>query len=287
MKKLLTLLAFVLVVFTANAQSTQKGDVNGDGDVSINDVAMIVNYILGITDSNFIIANADINGDGEIDINDVMGTVKNILEGDPEPQAYLTCPDNNHPHAIDLGLPSGTKWACCNVGASTPESYGGYYAWGEITTKTEYTGFTYLWGRGGTLFDTIAMDIAGTDYDVAHVQWGGSWVMPSKEQFEELLNNCTTQWTTRYGVEGRTYTGPSGATIFLPAAGCLNDPREDIQMRGIPLYWSSTVEKNDNLELDGETTYTCAYYLGNNQVCGGGDDGFRRYYGLTVRPVSK
>ena len=74
MKKIFTIFAFMLVAFTGNAQSTQKGDVNGDGDISVNDVAMIVNYILGITDSNFIIANADINGDGEIDINDVMGT---------------------------------------------------------------------------------------------------------------------------------------------------------------------------------------------------------------------
>ena len=305
MKKLLTILALMLVAFTANAQIAKwmkpskvssailKGDTNGDGEITVADVMLTVNYALGKQGESFNAANADANGDGEITIADVMGTVSTILEGNggnggDTSQVYLTCPDDNHPHMIDLGLPSGTLWACCNVGATKPEGYGGYYAWGEITTKTEYTNETYLYGFSVPLFDTIAMDIAGTDYDVAHVRWGGSWVMPSKEQFEELLNNCTTQWTTQYGVEGRTFTGPSGATIFLPAAGCLNDPRHDIQMPGIPLYWSSTVEKRiDPPDMGGETTYTCAYYLGNNQVSGGEADGFRRYYGLTVRPVSR
>ena len=60
----------------------------------------------------------------------------------------LSCPDNNHPHMIDLGLPSGTKWACCNVGAHSPEEYGGYYAWGEISEKPVYNEVTYLYATG-------------------------------------------------------------------------------------------------------------------------------------------
>ena len=384
MKKLFTILALMLVAFTANAQIAKwmkpskvssailKGDTNGDGEITVADVMLTVNYALGKQGESFNAANADVNGDGEITIADVMGTVSTILGGDQDVpilqlstnRVYLTtqesifnlfnynhshmfveiifgsgsytitnsdpnvaiatlsdnfimieainegtsfievtdtqngrtgtitvivdCPDNHHPHMIDLGLPSGTKWACCNVGAGTPTGYGGYYAWGEITTKTEYTWSTYLYFNGGEAeFETIAMDIAGTEYDVAHVKWGDSWVMPSSDQIKELLNNCTSQLTTRKGVEGRTFIGPSGAILFLPAAGCHNDPTTDIQMHKVCLYWSSTVEKNDNLELDGTPTYRCAYYLGNDNVWGGEADGFRRYYGLTVRPVSR
>lgn len=94
MKKLLFILALMLVAFTVNAQSNLNGDMNHDGEKNITDVILLVDEIL--------------NGAGS--------------------KSYLTCPDNHHPHLIDLGLPSGTKWACCNVGATAPEDYGGYYA---------------------------------------------------------------------------------------------------------------------------------------------------------------
>ncbi len=81
------------------------------------------------------------------------------------------CPDSNHPHAIDLGLPSGTLWSCCNVGAKTPEEAGGYYAWGETETKTIYNEGTYNYKANYVSFGS---DIAGTEYDVAHVKWGGT-----------------------------------------------------------------------------------------------------------------
>ena len=250
MKKLLTLLAFAFVAFTVDAQSTQKGDVNGDGEVSVNDVAMIVNYILGNENSNFIIANADINGDGEIDINDVMGTVSFIL-GDNTPQAYLTCPDDNHPHMIDLGLPSGTKWACCNVGADKPEDYGGYYAWGETEEKLYYDRTTYQYyyidtneeGSYGDLGDgyywhfyTLG-DISGTQYDVAHVKWGGAWQMPSKAQFQELMDECTDS-DNNYG---RIFTSKhNNAKILMPFTSFFDESGlvNDVSDQG--LYWTST-----------------------------------------------
>ena len=116
-----------------------------------------------------------------------------------------SCPDENHPHVIDLGLPSGTLWACCNVGADKPDGYGGYYAWGEVEEKDEYTEVTYLYCIGeypngygyysrNRNFQNIGSDIAGTQYDVAHVKWGGSWVMPNIEQCRELLDNCSYTW---------------------------------------------------------------------------------------------
>ena len=162
------------------------------------------------------------------------------------------CPDNHHPHAIDLGLPSGTKWACCNVGASTPEEYGGYYAWGETSEKSVYNDVTYLYYTGldtdgdGWIDENfnvinIGSDIAGTSYDVAHVRWGGPWIMPSVERQEELeglINYCTKEWTTLNGVNGILVTGPSGGQIFLPAAGFRgNDDLYSAGSRGG--YWSS------------------------------------------------
>ena len=130
-----------------------------------------------------------------------------------------TCPDGNHPHMIDLGLPSGTKWACCNVGASSPEQYGGYYAWGETKEKFCYDWYTYKYGRDWDDCDHIGDDIAGTQYDVAHVKWGGSWRMPSIDQFKELIDKCSRIWTSQNGVNGMLVTGPNGGTVFLPAAG--------------------------------------------------------------------
>lgn len=122
------------------------------------------------------------------------------------------CPDNNHPHAIDLGLPSGTKWACCNVGASSPEQYGGYYAYGETSEKSVYNEDTYS-------YVNIGSDIAGTSYDVAHVRMGGSWRMPSAVQQHELIGNCTRTFTQQNGVYGILLTGNNGGQLFLPAAG--------------------------------------------------------------------
>ena len=134
--------------------------------------------------------------------------------------SYTSCPDSHHPHLIDLGLPSGTKWACCNVGAEKPEDYGGYFAWGETTEKSSYNWSTYVHcdGSSSTCHD-IGKDIAGTQYDAATANWGSPWVMPSLDQMNELKNNCTSEWTTENGVNGRRFTGPNGASIFLPAAG--------------------------------------------------------------------
>ena len=148
----------------------------------------------------------------------------------PLEYAVHTCPDNNHPHAIDLGLPSGTKWCCMNVGASSPEQYGGYYAWGETSEKSVYNQVTYSYFNGqDTNGDgyidknfsvvNIGSDIAGTSYDVAHVRMGGSWRMPSFAQQQELMNNCTQTFTQQNGVYGILVTGKNGGQLFLPAAG--------------------------------------------------------------------
>lgn len=192
--------------------------------------------------------------------------------------AYTSCPDDNHPHLIDLGLPSGTKWACCNVGASKPEEYGGYYAWGETTEKDYYKWSTYIHcdGSFSTCHD-IGKDIAGTQYDAATVNWGSPWVMPSNEQMEELNNNCTSEWTTENGVNGRRFTGPNGASIFLPAAGYGH--YEYLHKAGSwGNYWSSSLYESD-------TDYAWRLNFYSGLVWAGVR--INRYYGQSVRPVRK
>lgn len=164
---------------------------------------------------------------------------------------YLKCPDSHHPHAIDLGLPSGTKWACCNVGATTPEGYGGHYAWGETSEKDDYDYGTYKWCNGseysftkyckdssyGSVDGKTVLDLSD---DVARVRMGSPWRMPTFEQIKELTDNCTRTWTQRNGVNGYLVTGKNGGQVFLPAAGIIwFDYLYDEGYSGN--YWSSSL----------------------------------------------
>ena len=191
--------------------------------------------------------------------------------------SYKECPDDNHPHMIDLGLPSGTLWACCNVGASKPEDYGNYYAWGETQPKEVYNWSTYIHCDGSSsTCHNIGSDIAGTQYDAATASWGAPWRMPSLEQCNELKNKCTSVWTTENGVNGRKFTGPNGGTIFFPAAGLrLRDELYGTGSDGN--FWSSTLD---------ESTPIYAWYL---VFASGGvrTSNSKRSDGLSVRPVRK
>ncbi len=198
-----------------------------------------------------------------------------------------SCPDSNHPHAIDLGLPSGTKWACCNVGASAPEGYGGYYAWGETEEKSVYdfTSYKYYTGTNETSGTWISLgsDIAGTGYDVAHVKWGGRWHMPTLDQCKELINNTSSKWTTKNGINGREFTGPNGGTIFMPAAGYRW--HSDLSYRGDNGdYWSSTQFPDSAygayaLRFDSYGASWLSYYYYGYW--------YRDHCGQSVRPVTE
>ncbi len=123
--------------------------------------------------------------------------------------------------AIDLGLPSGTKWASCNIGATHPEERGTYFAWGETEEKEDYDWNTYAFADGyAKSCQDIGDVISGTIYDVAYLQWGGKWRMPTCKQYDELIKCCDSAWITLNGVNGRKFTGPNGNSIFLPAAEC-------------------------------------------------------------------
>ena len=196
-----------------------------------------------------------------------------------EVSGETSCPDANHPHMIDLGLPSGTQWACCNVGASAPEQYGNYYAWGETSPKSVYNWDTYLYGYYNFDGDyshlvNIGSDIAGTGYDAATANWGNPWRMPSLTQILELLNSCTSTWTSQNGVNGRKFVGPNGGTIFLPAAGYRW--RSELGSAGsYGYYWSSSLRES---YPDG----ACGLYFYSGSARWSDDD---RGTGRTVRPV--
>ena len=125
---------------------------------------------------------------------------------------------------VDLGLPSGLKWATCNVGANAPEEYGDYFAWGETRTKeTYYSDNNSTYGLSILQLQSQGyIDGEGnltSQYDAARANWGGDWRMPTKAEQEELLDNCTWTLTTQNGVKGCNVEGPNGNSIFLPAAG--------------------------------------------------------------------
>ena len=193
-----------------------------------------------------------------------------------ERNGLQTCPDENHPHAIDLGLPSGTLWACCNIGAIIPESTGGYYAWGETEEKSNYYWNSYVYCNGSDYnCHDIGSDIAGTQYDVAHVKWGGTWQMPCRDQIQELLNYCESEWITQKGIDGNVLRGPNGGSIFMPAVGYYN--RSDLIDYGIfGCYWIS----NPFINGTGSAFCTNLYRLGVSISMDYG-----RCYGLSVRPI--
>lgn len=210
----------------------------------------------------------DGNNDGNVDGDDD--------DGDNQSRVFKTCPDSNHPHMIDLGLPSGTLWACCNVGAKNPEEYGDYFAWGEIKTKSYYSWDDYAYYNGSTnSLVNIGSDIAGTGYDAATAKWGSPWRLPSSAQFEELLWKTSSVWTSEDGVYGRKFTGKNGGSVFLPAAGLWTYDKSYAGSKGY--YMSST-------HYEYETFASNVYMLIFDS---GGTGVFNNLptYGLSVRPV--
>lgn len=145
---------------------------------------------------------------------------------------------------VDLGLPSGILWAAYNVGASSPEEYGGYYAWGETEEKDEYTRENYKYYNSGH-FDFIGNEISGTSYDVAHVKWGGGARMPTIDDIIELVNNCSFSIGTYNGVSGSCVTGPNSNYIFLPCAGYRTGDEFYDEDGRYGTYRSGSTEYND------------------------------------------
>ena len=251
-----------------------QGDVNHDSEVNIADVNALIDIILsGGGDTTA----ADVNGDSEINIADVNTLIDIILGGGSPSQ-------DGHGY-VDLGLPSGTLWATCNVGASSPEDYGHYFAWGETELKGDFTWETYKWCNGSswTMTKYCTKNSYGTidnktelepEDDAAQVNWGPSWRMPTEEQINELMSNCSHELTAVNGVNGMLVTGPNGNSIFLPAAGCIEgSTRQEAGLYGH--YWSRTLDTDSN---------HFAYTLFTIPDAPGVYYGLRNY-GFCVRPV--
>lgn len=183
---------------------------------------------------------------------------------------------------VDLGL--SVNWGGWNVGAASPEQYGSYYAWGETKARSNYSWPYYnFWydknGNGSmdvTEVTNIGDNISGTQYDVARQKWGGSWRMPTRTEFEELISKCTWTWCQYKGVNGCKIVGPNGNSIFLPAAGGYSETTnryKDV----FGTYWSASMAEGDTLDH--------AWYLSFNDETYGSGGSRNRCLGRTVRPV--
>ncbi len=270
MRNTVIIIALFLTSLTASAQvSYSRFDVNNDHEVNVSDVTVLVNIILGTEKST----RGDVNGDETVNVNDVTALVDFILG-----KRMI----NGH-EFVDLGLPSGTLWATQNVGASTSQQTGDYYAWGELETKDTYTWATYAL-CGGT-FRSLTRYCDNGDYgtvdnktqltladDAAYQQWGGLWRIPTKAQAQELKSQC--KWVLDSGRGGYLLTGPNGNTLFMPLTGY----KEGSKVYGLASsnFWTSTLADaypyNANCLVFEQSTF---------------DRSALRSWGYTIRPVAK
>ena len=196
-------------------------------------------------------------------------------------------PYNGHEY-VDLGL--SVKWATMNVGASSPEDYGDYFAWGETSAKSTYNWSTYKYCNGSystlTKYYTSIDDYGTVDTDnktqldltddAARVNWGGAWRMPTEAELKELCKQCYWTWITQNGINGYKVTGPNGNSIFLPAAGYRHD--NSLKSAGsYGCYWSSSLCPKSNFP-----DHACSVYFHSNSVEWSDDS---RFFGQSVRPV--
>ena len=350
MKKALLSFLLLFAATAMNAQGIVKGDMDGDGEVTITDVTSAVDVILGkapketvsqvgdpyAVDNSFVVGtwrtsdgdtSFTLSEDGSTNFagastykfrpyqgtlmffNEQGKAVKTIVLNEVEKGSYLLavnyvtdtytyyyCDKSGSIDGrdyVDLGLPSGTLWATCNVGASSPEDYGYYFAWGETVPydengKTYFDSSTYKWcngdynrltkyctsssyGNNGFTDGKTELDV---DDDAAYVNWGPAWRMPSSEQFRELRTKCTWTWTVKNNVNGYEVKGTNGNSVFLPAAGYRSSSLYSAGSYGY--CWSRSLHESDPYYAWG-LYFNSGYIYARN-----GED---RYRGFSVRPV--
>lgn len=262
MRKLLFSIVLICLPILSFSQHL-VGDVNADDKTNVVDVSLLVENIKTNTlqysncvskhyiDSLFNILSKKID------------ELKIVTGANYEDRTF----ENGHEY-VDLGL--SVKWATCNVGATTPGDMGGYYAWGETETKSEYSWTNYFdsndSGTKFTKYPNGATQLAEED-DVAHVVWGGNWRMPTKEEFRELVDNCRWIWTSYNGINGfRVQSKENGNFIFIPADDTTGH------------YWSSTPYQSQN-----------AFYLSFSYILTETTKKYGvyadKYNGYNIRPV--
>lgn len=278
--------------------------------VSVADATAVVNRVLANTPGNEVVTAADLNALLTELNNNIVGLRKDVADVKqrlnyvmtqsgidyPEPDANGVIA-NGHEY-VDLGLKDSQGrtiyWATCNVGAESPEDYGLYFAWGDTeghssnkTNGEQPDGYSYNWAKApfnngsssndasyfATVKDEVCPDgVLAPKYDAAHVQWGGDWRMPTSDEINALINDCT--WTWDATNKGYTVEGKNGKSIFLPASGYRDDSYLcDAGSYGY--YWSSSLYSSSPYYAYGLSFNSSNHYRYS----------YRRYYGFTVRPV--
>ena len=266
------------------------GDIVEDGKVNNMDLGALVEAYINNTK---VTEATDIDEDGSLSIADITWLVDIINEE----RGILN--SNGH-EFVDLGLPSGTLWATCNIGATIPEETGDYYAWGETETKDVYSWETYKWCDGSECSSTnqtltkycdrgaygapdgkISLDLVD---DVAHVKWGGDWHIPTENELQELIDYCSFEI---YKMSNKEYackfTGRNGNCIILPYAGCM---KNESHINGLD-YWSSCLSMN-SIPINNKGTQAKTlddFYDEEGDYDYARLGGKNRYRGLPVRPV--
>ena len=274
--------------------ATVGGNISNDGGANVTERGIVYSTLKEPTISNNKVKNGSGNGSFSCDLSNLQDGVTYYVRAyaiNLKGTAYgaeisFSTPkrlfENGYEY-IDLGL--SVKWATCNVGASRLEDYGDYFAWGETEPKSTYSWSTYKWCRGsedtqtkyctsssyGTVDNKKTLELSD---DVARANWGGSWRMPTKAELDELLENCSWEWTSQNGVYGRKVTGPNGNSIFLPAAGSCYDSSLRYAGSG-GHYWSSSLYTDDP-----SWAYSLDFYSYDLYRASGG-----RCCGRSVRPV--
>lgn len=197
---------------------------------------------------------------------------------------YVGSHEVNGYEYVDLGL--SVKWATCNVGASNPEDRGFYFAWGETSSKSNYTEGTYKYSGASKYNSKDGIITLDSDDDAATVNMGNPWRMPTKEELEELFDSCTWKWSSSNDIEGYQVTGRNGNTIFLPLTGLYS--KSTLDDSDLVIMWSNTVGTNNHYA----TSYYLKYWSNNNNYDVFMRNGVlsdnvygNRYQGLTVRAV--
>lgn len=254
---IMLVMSLMLASFTAGVEY-QRGDVDQNGIVNITDVSCLIDYLL-------------------------KGTW---------PDEPVTPPDNHE--WVDLGLPSGTLWAACNIGANNPEEYGDYFAWGETSPKEEYNWSTYQWCNGSmfslTKYNTSSRygivdnktELDPED-DAACVNWGPSWCMPTTEQQKELYDECLWTRTKMNGVNGYRIKGPNGKSLFLPAAGYRSDNSLEA-LGSCGSYWSRSCYTSNGISTNAFSACDVGFNWAEYSTYLNGTYHYR-YYGHSVRAV--
>lgn len=207
-------------------------------------------------------------------------SVHKVNVGESKQQLSAPKPSCDKDDRVDLGLPSGILWASCNIGASSPSEIGDYFAWGEKESKDAYGWETYRLCRGSydSIFKYTKTDgksVLESQDDVAKSVLGGEWRIPTKEDMEELVEECEWKWTRENGHLGWKVIGPNNNFIFLPASGAASSYRI-AGVNELGRYWTATRDDSDY------SAYNLRFKDGTDTIVVVDDT---RFYGRTIRPV--